>query len=60
MIIGIELDHEPKEVVNPCIDNGLLVVKTSGNTFRFLPPLIIEKEHCDEAIDKLERVLKRG
>lgn len=58
LMIGIELDRDPKEVINACISNGLLTVKTSGNTFRFLPPLIVEKEHIDEAVGTLEKVLK--
>lgn len=58
LMIGIEFEYDPKDIVTDCIKNGLLVVKTSGNTFRFLPPLVIEKEHADEAIEILENVLK--
>jgi acetylornithine/N-succinyldiaminopimelate aminotransferase len=58
LMIGIEFEYDPKDIVADCIKNGLLVVKTSGNTFRFLPPLVIEKSHVDEAINILEDVLK--
>lgn len=58
LMIGIEFDFDPKDVVAACIANGLLIVKTSGNTFRFLPPLVVEKEHCDEAIEILTKVLE--
>ena len=59
LMIGIELEYDPKDIVSDCIKNGLLVVKTNGNTFRFLPPLVIQKEHVDEAINILKKVLSR-
>ena len=55
LMIGIELDGSPQPLIDACAENGLLVCKTGGNAFRLLPPLIIEKEHVDEAIEKLTR-----
>lgn len=39
-------------------ENGLLV-RTTGDTIALSPPLIIEKEHIDQAIGTLRTVLKR-
>ncbi|NOY59331.1 MAG: aminotransferase class III-fold pyridoxal phosphate-dependent enzyme, partial [Calditrichaeota bacterium] len=58
LMIGVELDDSPQPLINACAENGLLVCKTGGNAFRLLPPLIIEKEHVDEAIEKLTRAFR--
>ncbi len=57
LMIGIELEADIQEVVNKCAENGLLICKTGGNAVRFLPPLIVEKQHIDEAIKKFTNVL---
>ena len=45
------------EVINRAIEEGLLIISAKGNVLRFVPPLIIEKEHIDEMIEKLKRAL---
>jgi len=35
----------------------LLTVKASDNVIRLLPPLILQKSHVDEAIDKILKAL---
>lgn len=54
---GIELDTAPKDIISKCIENGLLLVGAGTNVIRFVPPLIIEKEHIDEMADILDRAL---
>jgi len=54
LMCGVELESDPKKVIDACVKNGLLVCKAGGNTIRFLPPLIIEKSHVDEAISIFE------
>ncbi len=58
LMCGIELAADPKAVIDACVKNGLLVCKAGNNTLRFLPPLIVETEHIDEAIDILQRALE--
>lgn len=57
LIQGIVLTKNPSEVVNKALEEGLIIITAKGNTIRFVPPLIIEKEHIDEMIEKLERAL---
>lgn len=57
LIQGLVLTKSPTEVVNKALEEGLLIITAKGNTIRFVPPLIIEKEHIDEMIEKLERAL---
>jgi acetylornithine/LysW-gamma-L-lysine aminotransferase len=37
--------------------NGVLAIPAGSTTVRFLPPLIVEREHVDQAADALERAL---
>ena len=37
----------------------VLAVKASENIIRLLPPLILQKNHVDEAIDKISRALSK-
>lgn len=57
LIQCIELSMPPVETINKLIENGLLTVGAGGNTIRFVPPLIIEKEHIDEAFSILDKAL---
>lgn len=54
---GIEITKPVGEVNQRCVDGGLLVIQAEGNVIRFVPPLIVEREHIDEMIQKLARAL---
>ncbi len=43
------------EIINQALENGLIVISAGSNVLRLLPPLVIEKEHVDEMIEKLKR-----
>lgn len=58
LIQGIELTGNPSGVVKKALEEGLIIITAKGNTIRFVPPLIIDKVHVDEMIEKLERALK--
>lgn len=58
LIAGIELDVAPAGIVNAGYEQGLLLVSSGTNVIRFVPPLIIEKRHVDELIDKLTVILE--
>lgn len=45
------------QVSAKALDHGLIVITAGADVLRFVPPLIIEKEHVDEMIDKLEAAL---
>ncbi|KKN18910.1 hypothetical protein LCGC14_0951060 [marine sediment metagenome] len=57
-MVGMELNCEVKEIVNKCMENGLLILGAGENVIRFVPPLIIGKEEIDEGIKILDEVLK--
>lgn len=57
LIQGIEISKPVGEVMNPALKEGLLVISARGNVIRLVPPLVIEKQHVDEMIDKLSKVL---
>ncbi|MEB2818587.1 aspartate aminotransferase family protein [Campylobacter upsaliensis] len=58
---GLSLNHKIKvaDVLKKCRENRLLLLSCSKNDLRFLPPLIIEKEHIDVMAEKLRAVLRR-
>ena len=57
LMAGVELDVAPAEIVNQGYEQGLLLVSSGTNVVRFVPPLIIEKRHVDELVDKLTLIL---
>lgn len=54
---GMELTIPVGNVVADCLKKGLIVISASGNVIRFVPPLVIEKEHIDAMIRILDEVL---
>ncbi len=57
LMVAAELSVPGKAVVRQTLDAGLLLNCTQEKVLRFLPPLIIEKQHVDEAIGILRPVL---
>ena len=43
------------EIINKALENGLVVISAGSIVLRMLPPLVIEKEHVDEMIEKLKK-----
>ncbi len=62
LLLGAELTNQNKlsgvEIVNECMKRGAIINCTVGKVLRFIPPLIITKEHVDEVIKILDEVLK--
>ncbi len=44
-----------REIIIKALENGLVVISAGSNVIRMLPPLVIEKKHVDEMIEKLEK-----
>lgn len=57
LLIGVDVDFNPKELMKECFSNGLLVVTAGKNTLRFLPPLNVNYEELDKAILLFEKAL---
>lgn len=57
LIVGAELNIEGKEVVNKALEKGLILNCIGTNVIRFVPPLIINEGHIDQAVSIFEGVL---
>ncbi|MBL4612715.1 MAG: aspartate aminotransferase family protein [Emcibacter sp.] len=56
LMLGLKLKIEPPVFVAKALEHGLLLIGAADNTVRLLPPLIIEKQHIDEALKKLGKI----
>ncbi|MBO5245823.1 MAG: aspartate aminotransferase family protein [Eubacterium sp.] len=54
---GLVCTKKVAEVSAKALEKGLIVITAGSDVIRFVPPLIIEKEHVDEMIEKLSAVL---
>ena len=57
LMLGMELTREGETIVGTLRDRGVLVNCTDVTVLRFLPPLIIRKEHIDHGVKELRAVL---
>lgn len=58
LMIGLEFDKPVKDIVQKCLDHGLIVVTAGAKVVRMLPPLIIEEKHVDEMITILNQAIQ--
>jgi acetylornithine aminotransferase len=57
LLLGIQLDGPADELVPVLMEKGFLVNCVQGDTLRFVPPLIIEKNEIDALIRCLDELL---
>ena len=57
LLQGIELDKPAAPIVKACMEKGLLLVGAGLNVIRFVPALVVEKKHIDEALAILRAAL---
>lgn len=57
LFIGMELKESARPYCEALKDKGLLCKETHENVIRFAPPLIIEKDDLDWAIEQIKEVL---
>lgn len=53
---GLELSVPAADIINKALEMGLVLILAGPHIIRFVPPLIIEKEHIDEMIGILETI----
>ena len=58
LIIGLELSVPGTPIVKKCMDMGLLLNCTQDTILRFLPPLIVQKNEIDSAIQILAKAFE--
>lgn len=61
LMLGVELDEEVsgKEIVLDMLNRGFIINCAGNNTLRFVPPLIIQKDHIDDLVENLEKSFSR-
>lgn len=57
LMIGVELRFDVLNVLTKSMGKGVLILDAGRNVLRFLPPLVIEKEHIDSVIAVLDPIL---
>ena len=58
LLLAIEFDRDiGQDMLNACLENGLLVNCVKPNALRFMPPLIIGNSEVDEALGILDKIL---
>ena len=55
---GVVCEKPVGQVAAKALEKGLIVITAGSDVLRFVPPLIIEKKHVDEMVEKLDAVLK--
>ncbi|KAI5780317.1 acetylornithine aminotransferase mitochondrial precursor [Peziza echinospora] len=58
LILGVQLDRDPTELVKAARERGLLVITAGKNVLRLVPSLVIEREVLDEGLKILEDAVK--
>lgn len=58
LLQGLVCEKPVGQVAAKALEHGLVVITAGSDVIRFAPPLVIEKQHIDEMIEKLDSVLK--
>lgn len=57
---GLEFTQPVASIVKKALELGLVIISAGANIIRFVPPLVIEKEHVDEMIGILRQAIKES
>ena len=60
LIIGVELDRPAGDIVNKCLEKGLIINSTGETVLRFIPALIVTEKEVDEMTGILKGVLEEA
>jgi len=58
LMLGIEFNNDVKELVQICMQKGLLLIGAGPKVLRFVPPLNINQKEVDQAVTIFEEALK--
>jgi len=59
LLQGLEFKIPVKELLGKVHSKGLILISAGEKVIRFVPPLIVRKEHIDEMFDILDRCLSQ-
>lgn len=54
---GIELSIPAGDIVAKALEAGLVLISAGTNIIRFVPPLVVEREHIDQMVQILDEIL---
>ncbi len=57
LMVGVELDLDAGKVTEKGYAHGLLLIKAREKVVRFVPPLVFQKAHVDELVEKFGKIL---
>lgn len=57
LMCGLELTEPAGPYVSKALKEGVIFMSAGVNVIRFVPPLVIEKEHVDSMIEILKKIL---
>jgi predicted acetylornithine/succinylornithine family transaminase len=57
LMIGVEVDQAPGEIVAKAMAKGLLLVGAGDSAIRFVPPLVVTEAEIDQAVEIFEKAL---
>jgi acetylornithine/N-succinyldiaminopimelate aminotransferase len=58
LMLAAQLNIESGDIVNECLQRGLLIASAGSKTLRFVPPLIITTQDVDQAVKVLDEVME--
>jgi acetylornithine/LysW-gamma-L-lysine aminotransferase len=57
LMIGVEARFEVLDLILGSLKKGVLLLDAGRNVLRFLPPLVITRQHIDRTIEVLDEVI---
>jgi acetylornithine/N-succinyldiaminopimelate aminotransferase len=57
LMVGMEMTIDATKVVEAGFKKGLITVNAGPNVIRFVPPLIVEKQHVDQLVEQISAIL---
>lgn len=60
LIQGLEFFEAPGKIARACVENGVILITAENNVIRFVPPLVIKKEHVDEMAAVLKKCIEEA
>ena len=59
LLTGLKLKPAVGDVVNACLEEGLLTVPAGDNVIRLIPPLNVSNEELADAVSRIDKALQR-
>ena len=55
LLLGVEFDQPVADLIATARDQGVIMINAGENVLRLCPPLIVQREEIDEAVETLEK-----